>query len=329
MLIRSEPSGLYCEVGDFYIDPSRAVDRAVITHAHSDHARKGSRSYLCSTACEPLLRTRLGKNISVQAMAYGATTEINGVKVSLHPAGHILGSSQIRVEYDGEVWVASGDYKTNPDPTCTPFEPVRCDTFISECTFGLPIYRWPNPDDEWRRLIQWWQLNRENGLTSVVHAYSLGKAQRVLHALKDVNEPILVHPSIMDILPAYASLGVEFPKVELADANQIQANKGRACIVTPSTSTMEKWLGNQEEWEATDISGWLQIKSTRRKRQVPSGFVISDHADWDGILQAIESTQAQQIYLTHGDGTLLKDWLCQKGLAASLLHSREGRLDEE
>ena len=328
MLIRSEPSGLYCEQGDFYIDPSRAVDRAVITHAHSDHARKGSRSYLCSTACEPLLKTRLGKNISVQAIAYGATTEINGVKVSLLPAGHILGSSQVRVEHDGEVWVASGDYKINSDPTCIPFEPVRCDTFISECTFGLPIYRWPNPEDEWQRLMKWWQLNRENGLTSVVHAYSLGKAQRVLNALKDASEPILLHASIMDMLPAYKTQGVEFPKVELADEQRIRTYKGNACVITPSTSAMEKCLGEPDAWASTDISGWNQIKSSRRKRQLPSGFVISDHADWDGILKAIDSTEAQQVYLTHGDGTLLKDWLCQKGLKASLLHASDGRQKE-
>ena len=328
MLIRSEPSGLYCEQGDFYIDPSRAVDRAVITHAHSDHARKGSRSYLCSTACEPLLRSRLGKNLSIQAMAYGATTQINGVKVSLHPAGHILGSSQVRVEYGGEVWVASGDYKTNPDPTCTPFEPVRCDAFISECTFGLPIYRWPDPDYEWQRLKRWWQTNRENGLTSVVHAYSLGKAQRILNALKDVDAPVLVHPAIMEMLPAYNAQGVTFPKVEPADANRIQSHRGKACIITPSTAAMDKALGSPDAWEATDVSGWMQVKSTRRKRQLSSGFVISDHADWDGIIQAIKASNAHQIYLTHGDGTLLKDWLCQKGFAASLLHTGDGRPED-
>ena len=328
MLIRSEPSGLYCEQGDFYIDPSRAVDRAVITHAHSDHARKGSRSYLCSTACEPLLRSRLGKNLSIQSMAYGAATQVNGVKVSLHPAGHILGSSQVRVEYGGEVWVASGDYKTNPDPTCTPFEPVRCDTFISECTFGLPIYRWPDPDYEWQRLHRWWQTNRENGLTSVVHAYSLGKAQRVLNALKDADAPVLAHPAIMAMLPAYTSQGVKFPKVEPADAERLHAHKGKACVITPSTAAMDKALGGPDAWEATDVSGWMQVKNTRRKRQLTSGFVISDHADWDGIIQAIKASDAKQVYLTHGDGTLLKDWLCQKGVSASLLHTGDGRPED-
>ena len=328
MLIRSEPSGLYCEKGDFYIDPSRAVDRAVITHAHSDHARKGSRSYLCSTACEPLLRSRLGKNISVQSMAYGATTQINGVKVSLHPAGHILGSSQVRVEYGGEVWAVSGDYKTNPDPTCTPFESVRCNNFISECTFGLPIYQWPAPDDEWQRMKRWWQNNRDHGLTSVVHAYSLGKAQRVLNALKDIEAPVLAHPSIMGMLPAYTSQGVSFPKVELADADRILTHKGKACVITPSTTAMEKSLGKPDEWEATDVSGWMQVKNSRRKRQLPSGFVISDHADWNGIIQAIKASNAEQVYLTHGDGTLLKDWLCQQGMSVALLHTGDGRSED-
>ena len=170
MLIRPTPSGLYCEQGDFYIDPKRKVNRAVITHAHSDHARRGSEQYLCSKPCEPLLRLRLGKNISLQALEYGISTSICGVIISFHPAGHILGSAQIRVEYKGEVWVVSGDYKTYPDPTCDPFEPLRCHTFISECTFGYPIYRWPDPNHEWNHLKKWWKTNREAGLSlSLIH----------------------------------------------------------------------------------------------------------------------------------------------------------------
>ena len=319
MLIRPEPSGLYCEKGDFFIDPTRKVDRAVITHAHSDHARRGSERYLCSKPCESLLRSRLGKNLSIQALTYGATTHINGVKISLHPAGHILGSSQVRVEYQGEVWVVSGDYKLQEDPTCAPFEPVQCDTFISECTFGMPIYRWPTPDYEWNRLRNWWQTNRESGITSVIHAYSLGKSQRALHALKDAKDPILVHQAILEFLPAYRYEGVPFPQVELANAENIKKHRGKALIISPSSTQIEDWLGEPESWQALGVSGWMQIRSTKRKRNLPSGFVISDHADWDGLNEAIHASKASQVYLTHGEGALLSNWLCGKGINAAPL----------
>jgi putative mRNA 3-end processing factor len=323
MLIRLTPSGLYCEQGDFYIDPARKVDSAIITHAHSDHARKGSNHYLCSRSCESLLKSRLGKKISVQSMDYGATTTLNGVSVSLHPAGHILGSSQIRVEHKGEVWVVSGDYKTQVDPTCESFESVGCDTFISECTFGLPVYRWPDPNHEWNRLRIWCQSNREAGLTSVIHAYSLGKAQRVLHALKDTQGPILVHPAILEFLPAYESQGVIFPQVKQATAESIANHQGSAIVISPSSSLIEDWLGSPESWQALDISGWMQIRSSRRKRNLSSGFIISDHADWDGLNQTIKASEAKQIYLTHGDGSLLSKWLCGKGLSAAQLPTQE------
>ncbi len=319
MLIRHTPSGLYCEAGDFYVDPNRKVDRAVITHAHSDHARRGSNQYLCAKQCESLLRLRLGKKISIQSMLYGASTSINSVKISFHPAGHILGSAQIRIEHKGEVWVVSGDYKTQADPTCTAFEPVRCDTFISECTFGMPIYHWPDPEHEWNRLKRWWASNRAAGLTSVVHAYSLGKAQRVLNALKDSDHPILVHEAILNFLPVYAAEGVDFPRAEIANQTNIERHRGKALVVTPNSSNMETWLGDPSSWQSLDVSGWMQIRSPRRKKGQSTGFVVSDHADWDGLLQAVQSTGAEKIYLTHGDGFILSNWLTNKGLSAAQL----------
>ena len=319
MLIRPTPSGLYCEQGDFHIDPNRKVNRAVTTHAHSDHARRGSESYLCAKPCEALLRLRLGKNISVQSMEYGASTSINGVNITLYPAGHILGSAQIRVEYKGEVWVVSGDYKTHKDPTCTPFEALKCHTFISECTFGMPIYRWPDPDYEWNRLKTWWTSNREVGLTSVINAYSLGKAQRILNALKDSVHPILVHQAILDFLPAYESEGVHFPEVSVATPENMTRHRGNALVISPLSSIMEKSLGDPGSWQSLDVSGWAQIRSQKRKKNMSNGFIVSDHADWDGLCQTIHATEAQQSFLTHGDGLLLSQWLSGKGLSVKQL----------
>lgn len=320
MLIRPTRSGLYCEQGDFYIDPSLKVNRAVITHAHSDHARKGSDSYLCSKSCEALLRLRLGKNIFVQAMEYGASTSINGVNITLYPAGHILGSAQVRLEHKGEVWVVSGDYKTHKDPTCAPFEPLRCHTFISECTFGMPIYRWPAPEHEWNRLKNWWATNRDAGITSVIYAYSLGKAQRILNALNDSKHPILVHKTILNFLPAYESNGVPFPKVIEASPESMTRHRGEALLISPHSSVLEKNLGNPTSWQSLDVSGWAQIRSQKRKKSLSNGFIVSDHADWDGLCQTIQETEAQQTFLTHGDGSLLSRWLSAKGLQVNQLH---------
>jgi putative mRNA 3-end processing factor len=294
MLIRPTPSGLYCEQGDFYIDPNRKVHRAVTTHAHSDHARKGSEHYLCAKPCEALLRLRLGKNISVQAMTYGASTTINGVSITLYPAGHILGSAQIRVEDKGEVWVVSGDYKTHQDATCDPFEPLSCHTFISECTFGMPIYSWPNPDHEWNRLKKWWASNREAGLTSVINAYSLGKSQRILNALNNSKHPILVHKTILDFLPAYEAEGVQFPEVIEATSENIIKHRGNALLISPLSSLLEKTLGDPTSWQSLDVSGWAQIRNQKRKKNLPNGFIVSDHADWDGLCQSILATGAEQ-----------------------------------
>ena len=182
-LISLTKRGLFCKRGDFYIDPWLPVEKAVVTHAHADHAYRGSRNYLVVSECEALARIRLDPDAAIASQKYGAETSINGVKVSFHPAGHILGSAQVRVEYKGEVWVVSGDYKLTPDPTCAAFEPVKCNNFITEATFGLPIYRWTEPKAVFSEIDQWWMENREFGKASVIFAYSLGKAQRVLNGI--------------------------------------------------------------------------------------------------------------------------------------------------
>lgn len=252
-------------------------------------------------------------------MTYGASTTINGVSITLYPAGHILGSAQIRVEHKGEVWVVSGDYKTHQDATCDPFEPLSCHTFISECTFGMPIYRWPNPDHEWNRLKKWWASNREAGLTSVINAYSLGKSQRILNALNDSKHPILVHKTILDFLPAYEAEAVQFPEVIEATSENIIKHRGNALLISPLSSLLEKTLGDPTSWQSLDVSGWAQIRNQKRKKNLPNGFIVSDHADWDGLCQSIQATGAEQTLLTHGDGALLSRWLTGKGLSVKQL----------
>ena len=212
MLLRVTDRGLYCEAGDFYIDPWQPVDRAVITHAHGDHARWGSRHYLASDEGLRVLRTRLGADASIQPVQYGEPVHLNGVRVSLHPAGHILGSAQIRVEHAGEVWVASGDYKVDPDPTCSPFEIVRCHTFITESTFGLPIYRWRAQGEVFAEVREWWSANARAGRASIVYAYALGKAQRVLAGLIDADiGPIFTHGAVERLTRDYRETGIALP----------------------------------------------------------------------------------------------------------------------
>ena len=225
--------GLWCAAGGFHIDPSRRVDRALITHAHSDHARPGSKAYLCAQEGVEVLRLRVGREASVTGLRYGERLEVNGVTVSFHPAGHVLGSAQIRLEHQGEVWVVSGDYKRQADPTCAAFEPVRCHTFVTESTFGLPIYRWPTPGLVFDEINAWWRANREQGRTSVLFGYSLGKAQRLLAGVDPAVGPIFVHEAVRQFLPAYAAAGVRLPATDLATAEKVSAARGEALVIAP------------------------------------------------------------------------------------------------
>ena len=279
-LIVQRPQGLYCPAGDFYIDPSRAVDRAVITHAHSDHARRGHRHYLAHAASAGVLRARLGAHITLQTLAYGEVVDHHGVRVSLHPAGHVLGSAQVRVEHAGRVWVASGDYKLEADPTCTPFEPVRCDVFITESTFGLPIYRWPDPALVFADLNAWWARNAAVGRPTVVYAYSLGKAQRVLMGVDPRIGPLFVHRALEAMNAAYRAERVPLPPTRaLADPGLGEADFARALVLTPPGGGESAHLR-----EASDAfaSGWMLVRSQRRRSPAERALVLSDHADWPG-----------------------------------------------
>jgi putative mRNA 3-end processing factor len=321
-MLRPTDCGLFCEAGGFYVDPWRPVERAVITHGHTDHAHWGCAHYLCSPACAPVLRTRLGADISVQTAAYGAVTDVGGVRVSLHPAGHVLGSAQVRLEHAGQVWVVSGDYKLQRDPTADPFEPVPCDTFITESTFGLPIFRWDDPARVADEINRWWAGNIEAGKTSVIYAYALGKAQRVLRMLDASLGPILLHGAVAKMMSAYAEAGVALPRTEPANVDEARRYKGRAMVIAPPSAQNTPWLRKFAPMSTATASGWMRIRGTRRWLSNDRGFVLSDHADWPGLLEAINATGARRVGVTHGYTEALSRWLRERGTDAFIVPTR-------
>ena len=313
VVVRKE--GLYCVPGQFYIDPWRPVDRAVITHAHGDHARVGHGHYLSAASGVNILRSRLG-DIHIDGVEYGQRIEHNGVTISLHPAGHVLGSAQVRMEHRGEVWVASGDYKVEPDRTCAPFEPVRCDTFITESTFGLPIYRWRPEQEIFDDINQWWRANAEAGRCSVVFAYSFGKAQRILSGLDPSVGPIVCHGAVDTLNKVYRAGGVELPPtVMVTDVDK--AALRRALVIAPPSSAGSPWMKRFGDYSDAFASGWMQLRGARRRRGVDRGFVLSDHADWPGLMSAVQATGAERVIVTHGSIPVMVRWLCQQGLDAA------------
>ncbi len=315
-LIVARPEGLYCPSGDFHIDPWRPVDRAVITHAHSDHARTGHQHYLAHTDSAGILRARLGP-IALQTVPYGEVVEHHGVRVSLHPAGHVLGSAQVRVEHQGEVWVASGDYKTEADGTCIPFEAVRCHTFITESTFGLPVYRWPAQAALFDDINAWWRRNADEGRSSVLFCYAFGKAQRILHGVDASIGPIVVHGAVEPLNAVYREAGVALPPtVRVSDPAVDAAMLRRALVLAPPSAQGTPWMKRFGAYADAFASGWMQLRGTRRRRGVDRGFVMSDHADWLGLQQAIGGTGAERVMVTHGSVAVLVRWLTEQGLQA-------------
>jgi putative mRNA 3-end processing factor len=317
------PRGLYCAAGDFYVDPWEPVDRALITHAHGDHARWGSKSYLTAADGERVLRTRLGDSASLDTIAYGQSVSINGVRVSFHPAGHILGSSQIRAEHRGEVWVVSGDYKTDPDATCVPFELVRCHTFVTESTFGLPIYRWCAQEEIFTDLVDWWSANAAAGRASIVFAYALGKAQRILAGLITAPVgPIYTHGAVEKLTRDYRALGVTLPPTTHAASMPRGHDFAGSLILAPPSAAGTTWLRRFGEYSTAFVSGWMQIRGTRRRRSVDRGFALSDHVDWPSLLETIAATGAERVWVTHGFREALVRWLREHGVEAASIASR-------
>lgn len=321
--------GLYCERGGFYIDPWHPVPQALITHAHGDHARPGSASYLCAEASVGLLHRRLGAEASIRGVAYNEPMTLGGVKVSFHPAGHILGSAQVRLEADGEVWVVSGDYKRAADPTCALFEVVPCDTFISEATFGLPIYRWDEPARVAREIFDWWEANGRAKRTSLLFCYALGKAQRILAELTQFTDRVVfVHGAIEPLVDCYRQAGVSMlPTQRVSEAAKGQAWAGELLLAPPSAFG-SPWMRRFGKHETAFASGWMRLRGTRRRRGFDRGFVLSDHADWPALLQTIHDTGAHRIFTTHGYADTLARYLGEAGLEASPLSTAyEGETD--
>jgi putative mRNA 3-end processing factor len=312
-LLRFTDSGIYSPAGQFYIDPWRPVDRAIITHAHSDHARFGSKYYLAHKNSVPLLKLRLGSDINVQGLEYLENLDINGINISLHPAGHIIGSAQIRVEYQGEVWVVSGDYKTENDGISVAFEPVKCHKFTSESTFGLPVYRWKPQAEIFENIHEWWRKNRENDKTSILFAYSLGKAQRLIHHLDASIGPMYGHKAICNVQNALADFGL--PVKRLESYLNFKKNTGALIISTPS-SLGSPWLNRFDPYVTGVCSGWMQVRGQQRRRNADAGFALSDHADWPGLLSAIRATEAEKVYITHGYQAIFSRYLNEIGIAS-------------
>jgi putative mRNA 3-end processing factor len=315
--------GLYCEAADVYIDPWKPVPRAVVTHAHGDHLTWGCDAYLVSDAGAGVSRERLGTWArGLESMPYGEIRTINGVRVSLHPAGHILGSAQVRVEYGGEVWVVSGDYKTDPDRTCAPWEPVRCHTFITESTFGLPIYQWAPPAQVAAEIKAWWAGNARAGRTSVLCGYALGKAQRLLAMLDAAIGPILTHGAVERMTTLYREAGVELPPTRyVGDLAKGEPTAG-AIVIAPPSVIGTSWMRRFGESRTAFASGWMRVRGVRRRRGVDAGFTCSDHVDWPQLLGAIEATGAEQVWVTHGFTSQVVQWLKEQGRDARVLATR-------
>jgi len=332
-LLQLAENGLYCAAGDFYVDPWRPVDRAVVTHAHSDHACPGSQAYLTARPGEALLRARVGGEAAIQPLDYGASVALNGIRVSLHPAGHILGSAQVRIESGSEVWVVSGDYKLEPDPTCAAFEPVACDTFVTESTFGLPIYRWPPQAEVFAEIRNWWAANQQAGKASVLFAYSLGKAQRVLAGLQAngyaAAGPIYTHGAVENFCRLYREAGIALAPTTHAGAAPAATDWSRALILAPPSANGTLWMRRFAPLSTGFVSGWMRIRGARRRRSLDRGFVLSDHADWSGILSAIRTAGASRVWVTHGYRAPVVEWLGQQGIEARAVEARfDGEQDE-
>ena len=315
-------AGLYCPAGEFHVDPWQPVDRAVITHAHGDHARPGSAAYLCADPSALLLRRRFGSEARIESAVYGHALTLGGVRVSFHPAGHVLGSAQIRVEGAEGTWVVSGDYKRAADPTCAPFEPVRCDTFVTESTFGLPIYRWDSSDSVIRDVFGWWQANAAEQRSSVLFCYSIGKAQRLLAELAALTDRrVFVHGMMLPMIEAYREAGVAMLPVESATEQRRGTSFAGELVLAPLPARGTPWMRRLGQHSDGFASGLMRVRGVRRQRAFDRGFVLSDHADWPALLQTIGETGASRVLATHGHAEPLARYVRERGLDAGVMRT--------
>jgi putative mRNA 3-end processing factor len=304
----------------------------VITHAHGDHARPGSASYLCAEPCAPVLRRRFGPDATIESLPYGQRTMMGGVTLSFHPAGHVLGSAQIRIEGAGGVWVAAGDYKRAADPTCAPFEPIRCDTFITESTFGLPIYRWDATASVIADIHAWWQRNADEGRTSVLFCYTLGKAQRLLAELAAVTDrEVLVHGMMLGMIEVYRTAGIPMLPVRIVTERKRGTSFAGELVLAPLSARGTPWMRRLGEFSDGFASGLMRVRGVRRQRAFDRGFVLSDHADWPALLATIAETGASRVLASHGHAAPLARHLGESGLEAGVIRTAwegEGEADD-
>lgn len=312
-LIELTENGLYCPQAQVYIDPWRPVNKALITHAHSDHARFGHQSYLAHHHSIPLLQKRLG-NQHYSGIEYGETININGVNCSFHPAGHVLGSAQIKLSYKGEEWCISGDYKLQLDSVSAPFEPVKCHTFITESTFGLPVFNWRDPSIVFEEINEWWQQQATLKRTAIIFAYSLGKAQRILQGINHDIGTVWVHNAVHELNEAHLQTGVQLKAWNVLNPNT-KPQPGDL-IIAPTSAETDGWLKRFEPYATASASGWMAIRGTRRRSSADRGFVLSDHADWNGLNTAIKATECESVWVTHGYAATFSKWLREQGLNA-------------
>lgn len=326
-LIQLRPEGLYCPAGDFHIDPWKPVPRAVITHGHGDHARAGMGEYHCAAAGLPVLRWRLGEQ-AYRAHDYGEAFTLGAARVSLHPAGHVLGSAQVRVEAGGRTWVASGDYKRQPDPSCAPFEVVGCDVFITEATFALPVYRWPDTAQVIEEICAWRGECEARGEAAVLFCYALGKAQRVLAELAGRGlAPVLLHGAVAAGVDVYREAGVPMAETERVGERARGEDFAGRLVLAPPSAAGSAWLRRFRHAQQGFASGWMRIRGNRRRRNYDRGFVVSDHADWPDLLRTVAQTGARRVIATHGSSDALVRHLREHGVDAGTFHTHFG--DEE
>lgn len=327
-LLEFTDRGIYCSKGNFYIDPWKPVDDAVITHAHTDHAYWGHKHYLAHHLSKQVLLYRLG-DINLETVEYGQKVMKNGVEISLFPAGHVIGSAQIRVEYKGEVWVVSGDYKVENDGISTPFEPVRCHHFISECTFGMPVYQWKPQVQTFDEINNWWRNNLHEGKATVLVGYSLGKAQRILQNLDLSNGKVYTHGTIENTNQALRNNGVHLnPTIRITpETPRDEIRKG--IVLAPPSSVGTPWMRKFGPYDFGYCSGWMAIRGAKRRRAADRGFILSDHADWDGLIRAIDATGCECVYLTHGYTSTFTRYLNEIGFNAREVHTLYGGEEED
>lgn len=319
-LVIATDSGLYCPAGDFHIDPHRPVSSAVITHGHADHARRGMGHYWGAQPGEGLLRARVGRDAAITLMNYGERFAMGAASVSLHSAGHILGSAQVRVEAAGRVWVVSGDYKRCPDPTCAPFEVVPCDTFITEATFASPGYHWDTPEIIARDIFEWWQQCKAEGKTAVLFCYALGKAQRVLAELtRFTDETVLLHSAMPPLVAIYRKAGVKMLPTQAVGTPPRDTVFAGRLILAPPGARGTPWMRQFSPYSTGFASGWMGVQGTARRQAYDRGFAMSDHADWPGLIRTIEETGAKRVLATHGNSKALLRHLQERGVDADEL----------